>query len=287
MAQIDDIRRQLDQLKKQGKTPSNSKRAGKLAKQFRELKASGDRGGGGGAAALEAGSRARESEFLGRFKGALAAQPSISDIFKRLSEEAGLGGLRERAQQLGGRFRDITSEVAGTAKRFGLSASQQRQRIAGRQEKLQPALQQALSAQQFGERGVLEGVGFAQADLEKQLRPFQTEREFITEGATRALTGFTVERQAEATELIQKLKNQGSLSDIEAQKLADLSVQEDLFTRQRDEAIRKANLDGGANFGIFSNAAGTQTPFGTAFQSQPGGNFQGRLSQEALKFVGQ
>ena len=128
------------------------------------------------------GQRARSEDFLGRFRtGLTAAQQGIS-------QELGLPGLRQATQGAGQTARQVSQQVRdipGTqqtiAKQVGISAPRLAQRTAAQTAKLSPALetaqrglQEATSAQQFGETEFGRRIG-------QFLQPFEIEAGMLGE----------------------------------------------------------------------------------------------------------
>ena len=167
-----------------------------------------------------------EADFLNRYKSAVKSQPSMSDIYTRLSEEAGLPALRETSYRLGQTLKDIPEQEKIFAKQVGISQPRLAKRIAGRQADISPSYMRAVEAQQFAERDVGERLGLAASELDRALKPYDVEAAMISDRLSRELTGYTAQLQSETSRLLAKLQQRGALDQIEAKRLVDLATLE-------------------------------------------------------------
>jgi len=215
---------------------------------------------------------AREEDFLKRYRETLAGQTSLSDIYSRLSTEAGLPELQKGAFQAQQAVTQVPETEATLSKQFGISAPRLQKRISEQLSTLQPQALRAAELAQFASQDVSQRLGLEAAEQERALKPFEVEAAQISERAAREMTGYSIERQGELDQLLTKLNQQGSLDYLEAQRVASLASSELEFDRQRelisfetDEAIRQA---------LATKSYGTsQSPYGIFGASSGGTSF--------------
>lgn len=192
--------------------------------------------------------KAQEEDFLKRFRETVTGQPSVSDIYSRLSNEAGLSdarklatGLTQQALTTEGRLSQLPEQIAGETRGFDVNAAQRGRIEEARSGDISRTLnQQALAAQRAGVSAesiagdVGTRLGLAVDEQNKLLKPFEVEANMISERAARELTGYTANLQSETSRLIAKLDNQGNLDQIEAQRLISLAKSEQDFEKQKE-----------------------------------------------------
>jgi len=221
----------------------------------------------GGSTAIPGGlfkeQEARESDFLSRLRTTLGQQTPVRDIYTRLSTEAGLpearkltGGLTQSALDIQGRLAGLPERVAGETRGFDVNAAQLAKIKEARAQPIAKQLSEtALAAEQAGasERALAGDVstrlGLEVSEQEKLLMPFGVEASIISDQGARKVTGYTTQLQAEASQLITKLQQQGALDQIEARRLVDLASQEDQFQKQKQLfAYQKSFSTGTTNY---------------------------------------
>lgn len=219
---------------------------------------------------LAAGQETREEDFLKRLRETMGAQPSLTDISTRLETELGLPGQREVSVGLRSAVVDLEQSlsgmpgrVAGETRGFDVTAAQLARIQEARGEPVREDLIETARAAEkagirlgAGETELGRRLGLEAAGLERELQPFATEAGMMSDRAAREITLYSTERQAELSELLQKLQTQGQLSVVEAQSLNKLALQEDEYQKVKeasgfgtgkeetqfatDEAIRQA-----------------------------------------------
>ena len=210
---------------------------------------------------LAKGQADREEGFLTRFRETITGQETLPAMSERLGAELGLPGLRESTRglteaaiDLEGLLFGLPGRVAGETRGFDVTQGQleriQEERARGPRGQL---IETARAAERSGGRlaglesqlGQRLGLGVAQQ--EKELRPFEAEIGLISERAAREVTLYTADKQNELAVLLQKMQTQGQLDLNDAQRIADLALQEDEYSRifdqirlQTDEDIRQS-----------------------------------------------
>ena len=262
MASLTDLYRQLREAregvarhKAMGQTESTSTNMGKYSKKVSDLKDQIRRLGGDYNNALSQTSagmanmqKNQEDDFLTRFRGFIGGLPSTQDIYARLRGETGLGeaqnlatGLTQQALTTEGTLQKLPEQITSETRGYDVNAAQKAKIEEARRRALSGQLtEEARAAERAGVRaGQLAGdvsttLGFELSDIQRQLAPFEAEAKLLSERLAREVTMYTANLEAETDRLIEKLKNEGQLSQIEANRLALLSTQEDDYERQKN-----------------------------------------------------
>ncbi|HEC65057.1 MAG TPA: hypothetical protein ENI23_07180 [bacterium] len=170
--------------------------------------------------------RGRTGEFLGRFR------TGLTEATQGISQELGLPQLRQQtlgagqtARQVSQQVRDIPIAQQTIAKQVGISAPRLAQRTAAETAKLSPALetaqrglQEATSAQQFGEEEFGRRIG-------QFLQPFQIEAGILGDSVKQEFDLFKGNVKSDLDRELAQLTSKTSLSiaDIQnATKLAEI-----------------------------------------------------------------
>jgi hypothetical protein len=197
--------------------------------------------------------RAQIDDFMSRWTGAIANQPTMGDIWKRLSGEFGIDKASENYRNLAGmasglqqQFEQTPEQVASESRGYDVNAAQQARLTQARQgdvlRNLTPIAREAGIAGQ--NLNTLTGqamnqLGAEQYQLEKELQPYLTEAELLNSALARQLSYYTVDRQRELDLLLKKLEGEQAISLEELEQIGDLAELE----RQYEISLR----DGGGS----------------------------------------
>jgi len=192
--------------------------------------------------------REEEQGFLSRFR------TEFPTLLTGIEERLGLPGLRERSRGLTGLLTETPERVEVGARGFDVTSNQLARMIAAETGELAPEVSKAVSQTQFGE----EEFG---RQAQRELVPFETEAQFLTDRLAREATGFGIEQQGRLDMLLQQLQNQGSLAIAELQEATKLSqLEQDKI--QYEEGLTSVDL--GDRIGFFDK-------LGNLIKSEPKG----------------
>lgn len=177
----------------------------------------------------------REEDYLARFRETLAAQEKIPTMAGRLGAELGLPGLRETAYGLQAGLTAVPEQERLISQQIGISAPRLERRIAQRQAEIAPSALRAAEAQQFAERELGERLGYGLAEQERELMPFETEAEMISDRAARELSMWTTEREGELDTLLKRMEIEGQLRTDEMTRAHELAMQENTFMNLKEQ----------------------------------------------------
>lgn len=185
---------------------------------------------------------AQTQDFMNRYTAKIASQPTMQDVWKRLSTEYGLGtagetyrGLSKSASELQQTAEQMPEQVAGETRGYDVSSSQLQRLQQARQgevyKQLTPIAREAGVAGQnlaslTGQ--AMNALSAEQYQQEKELQPFATEAELLNSALARQATYYTTDKQNQLTLMLNNLQS-GGVSDIELQSLADLAKLEKEF----------------------------------------------------------
>jgi len=255
-----DLLQRLQEMYASGKRLSTSKKYAKLYNQYKG--GGGDTGlitGGVGysnADKIAAEQEAKTSDFLSRYNAAIAGQPTIQDIYGRISGELGLPqanqlytGLSNRALTIEGQLEELPEQIAGETRGYDVNAIQRNKIEAARGAKITDDLTSVARAAQragttatnLGQQAMTQ-LGLEAGQLEKELSPFMTEAELLSDNLARQVTLYTTERQAQLETYLTKLRIQGELDAREMSNLAALAEQENEYELQKKLLSYKIDL---------------------------------------------
>jgi len=185
-------------------------------------------------AAFTASQKAREDEFLNRFR------TSIPEARTAIETELGLPGLRsdvltagETARNVQNQFGAIAPTQQTVAKQVGISAPRLQQRISSKTAELAPALSAASSGLSGANEALTSGLTTYGTRMGETMKPFETEATVLSESLAREFTGFTNQMKNELDITLEKLKQQGTLDLAEIQKATALAEKEQEYENQR------------------------------------------------------
>lgn len=223
--------------------------------------------GGGGGLQQQQGIQARETffgkqrgeeqEFLGRFR------TEFPQILTGIEEELGLPGLRGRARGLTDVLRETPERVEVGARGFDVTANQLARMVAAETGELSPEVSEAIRQAQFGE----EEFGRRAA---RELAPFETEAQFMTDRLSREATGFGIEQQGRLNILLQKMQTEGTLAVAEMQEATKLAGLEQSKT-EFEEGLTSIDLGDRVAFFDRTGNLVSSVPKGAAPKQAGGG----------------
>lgn len=135
-------------------------------------------------------------------------------------------------------------------------------------------------------------ASIASSQVNARLSPYQTEAQLINDRMAREMTGYSTLQQNELTTLLEKMRQQGSLTLAEYNRATQLEIQENEFEARKQELEQKYKYDKdlqsskpstdtnkymslGNDSVIFDTSTGkfTQNPYKTGSSSSGGGDW--------------
>lgn len=164
------------------------------------------------------------TDFLNRFRQGIAGQEALPAMAERLGKEVGLPQLRETAFQTNRTLNDIPATYTAATRGFDVNANQLGRIIGTKQAVAAPIAQKAQEQYQNAEDIVNTGIGYAQAQQEKELLPYQSEQQMLTDYQAREASGFSLEVQSKLQGYIQKMQGGIQLTTAEAAEANKLAM---------------------------------------------------------------
>lgn len=212
--------------------------------------------------ALLTNQNAATQDFLNRYTGAINGQETMSAMAKRLGEEQGLPQLRANATAINTTLRNIPTVQLSAARGNEITQNQLDRMVSNQQQKVAPLAEEATRQQQAAEGLVNEQMGYAQADQQKALLPYQMESSLLTDRLARETTMFTTQNQNELNALLTKISTGSQITQEEANRAQELSIAEKNFEleKQRLNSTQKTDsnpyMSVGENSRIFNTTTG-------------------------------
>jgi len=191
--------------------------------------------------------KAQEEDFLKRYSTAIGQQPTMADIYGRLSTQYGLPeqqnlstGLTQNALDIEGRLQTLPERIGTETRGYDVNATQ-RARIEEQRggEMAGDLAQMARAAERAGTRTAqLQGDIGTQMQLElaqqtKQLQPFTVEGELLGSRFAREVTMYTTDKEAQLNVYLQQLANNQAMTAAETAQMYALAQKEDEYEKAK------------------------------------------------------
>lgn len=203
-------------------------------------------------AALLASQAGQESDYLNRYKGAIAGQETSSAMAKRLGTELNIPTLSANAAMLNRTVRELPQTYSAATRGFDVNANQLSRIIGQKTSELSPALTTANEALASANQTLATQMGYELSDQEKQLLPYTTEKELLTNKLARETSMYTAQNENELNTIIQKIASGIQVSEAEK----DRAVQ--LATAERNYNLAKEQLSAQVNQGTIETIGGNK-----------------------------
>lgn len=191
--------------------------------------------------------KAQTDEFLGRYNTKVASQPTMQDVWNRVSKERGLEekrnvftGLMGSVGNIQEQIQNAPEQIQSETRGFDVNAAQRTRIQQAKEGELAKTLSPIARAAETAGTGYNLALGEAgqqitaeQYQQEKELRPFATEAELLNGALARQMTYYTTDKQNQLSLMLKNLES-GGVSDIELQSLADLAKLEREWELKKD-----------------------------------------------------
>lgn len=189
------------------------------------------------------------NDFMGRWNTKIASQPTMQDIWKRISDERGLTGKRDTFTGLMGQVGSVQEQlenapeqIAGETRGYDVNAAQQARITQAKQGELAKTLSPIARAAETAGTGYNlalaeagQQISSEQYQQEKELQPYLTEAQLLDSALARQVTMYTTDMQNQTNILLQKLKSSGALDQNEMDQLNQLALLERDYELKRNQ----------------------------------------------------
>lgn len=182
--------------------------------------------------ALNAAQQGQESDYLTRYRQAIAGQEGLPHMYDRIGRELNMPNLRTSADTLNTTLANIPSTYSAATRGTETNANQLSRIISTKSAALAPTVTAANNAYQSAQDQQNKMIEAELTQQEKQLQPYATEQQFLSDRWAREQTGFTTDNQAELDSLIAKMNSGVTLSEGERQRANQLSIAEKQYQTQ-------------------------------------------------------
>jgi len=203
---------------------------------------------GGSAVDFAKGLNASEDEAFNQYVMSLRAQAKPLDIFTSLEQNAGLPEMRKTATTLRGQvgsIEDLLSQVEGdvsaTTRDSLVTEAQRRGMVSAKKEPWIERLNKLATSLGRVEQGISaagadisQRTGLVLQGQQQELEPYKMKIQVMADRSARLMTGFTSDREANLTILMDKLQRERQLDDREWQEASDLAQSKLEFDQQKE-----------------------------------------------------
>lgn len=208
--------------------------------------------------AFNANNTAQTNDYLTRYTNFIGGQETQAAMAKRIGDELNLPTLSENAYNINRIVRELPQTYSAATRGFDVNANQLSRIIGQKTSELAPALATANEAKANAQASVDKQMGYAVADQNKALLPYQSEQTLLIDRLARESTGFNIEKENELSTLIAKMNAGITLSEGEKNRAQQLAMQENTFKQEKEmqqmknkaSAIASPYLQDWYNFGL-------------------------------------
>lgn len=159
------------------------------------------------------------NDFLNRYRQGIFGQETTQAMNERLGKEVGINALRNTAQQTARTLEEIPATYTAATRGFDVNANQLGRITGTKQAAYAPVAQQAQTAYQNAQQLVNERMGYEQQQQAKELLPYQSEQQMLTDYQAREASGFSQEMESKLNGYIQKMQGGIQLTTQRQRKL--------------------------------------------------------------------
>lgn len=154
---------------------------------------------------LFAGQNASVGNYLSNYSNAINSQETVPAMWQRLSNETGYNSANQQAINLNNQLNYLPQTETAAMKGFDVNNNQLNTDIGLQQWKLAPLAARASSnATNIAQNIMNPQIAATQAQQQKELTPYTTEGQFLTDYMARQTTAFTTENEQELNALLAK-----------------------------------------------------------------------------------
>lgn len=225
----------------------------------------------------------KQTEFLGRYTGAVEGLEPLTEIRNRLSSELGLDETRYAAKQLS----DVVSRIPETeetiGKQVGISAPRLARRIEQRTSDVLPDFQKAIQNQAFLESIFGEQLGLEFQQRQETLLPYELEAGMISDYLKGQVTLYNTQIAGQLQNELQRIVNQGLRDVQELKNVAEMAkIENDYFDSSWIDSEGQKKLVNNRTGEVIATLPGAlrNTTPSTPFQSNPPNRGSAWVSEE-------
>lgn len=174
-------------------------------------------------AALNTSQAGQQSDFLGRYTGAINGQETSSAMADRIGGKLGLPELQKNATTLNTTLANIPYTYGAATKGFDVNNNQLNRIIGQKSSELTPVVNSTNNALSTAQGQLTSRMGYEQADQAKQLAPYQSEQSLLTDRLNRESAGFNTDAESELSSYLAKMNAGIQLSQAEQTRAENLA----------------------------------------------------------------
>ncbi len=178
---------------------------------------------------FSSGQYGKMTDFMDRYRMGVAKQEALPHMYQRIGMELGIPNLQQSVNTLGKTYAELPQTYGNATRGFDVNANQLARTISTKAGELAPALQSAQQALSGAQQEAQTRTGYGLAQQQKELEPFKTEQQMLSEFLAREQSGFTTGAQMELDGLLQKLQSGIALTEAEKQRAHQLAQLEKQF----------------------------------------------------------
>lgn len=176
------------------------------------------------------------SDYMSRYSGQIAKQPTYTDLYQTANDIYGVQPLTQQAAYLRGLVGTEVPRAYETTRGFDVSDPQVQNKIATDLRFLNPQSQMATEQAQAAQGLAGQYVGYGQQQQAKELMPIQNYGQMLSDAFTRQATGWTIAAQQEFDGLKAKMDAGMQLSANEYARANQLAQLQEAYQQSQLQA---------------------------------------------------
>jgi hypothetical protein len=175
------------------------------------------------------------ADYLKRYTDFLGSQEGASAMSSRIGEELGIPSLQKNATMLRNTLTNLPGTYSKAMTGYDVNQNQLSRVIGQKSSELSPIVETTERALAGAQNTLGQRMGFEQADQQKALLPYQTEKELLSDRQARETTLYSQDNQNELNGLITKINAGITLSEGEKNRAAQLAASEKQYELEKEK----------------------------------------------------
>ena len=186
-------------------------------------------------AQFNAGQAAQQNDVLARYRQTIAGQETQQALADRIGKELNLPALQTAANNVNTSIANMPYTQRQATRGFDVNNNQLERLTNQKISELAPVATSANNAANLAQQNLSTRMGYAMADQQKQLAPYQLESSMMSERLAREASGFNTDMTNELNGLIQKMNAGIQLSQFEQTRADQLAQHEQSYELQKQQ----------------------------------------------------
>jgi len=189
------------------------------------------------------------SDYMNRYTNAIKGQETMGAMANRIGKELNLPTLKENAYNINKTVNELPATYNAATRGFDVNSNQLSRIIGQKTSELTPALNTANNALSNAQSSLDTQMGYGVADQNKELLPYATEKDLLSDRMARETSLYSTDNQNELNGLIQKIQSGITLSEGEKARANQLAIAEAGYKN----VLEKARIEAPSSYSPYAS----------------------------------